>query len=132
MHLSRSLPMFFSNHCCKKDFSTSCFEQLFSLCVWSSLQQGINQCYKESWCANKSENQERSGLSCVSYSKGWIGKRNKWDIRHVFHMMVVPTLFLHGFLGHSSVQLDLKTSITGVHINNFAASNRLWPADKYF
>lgn len=36
----------------------------------------------------------------------------------------VPGYFLHGFLGHSSVQLALKTLITDVHIKNFAASNR--------
>lgn len=44
----------------------------------------------------------------------------------------VQCYFVHVFSGHSSAQLVLKTSVTGVHIKNFAASNRLWPADKYF
>lgn len=39
-------------------------------------------------------NQERRDLSRVSYPKGWVGEGSKWDMLHVFHITVMPSVIL--------------------------------------
>lgn len=79
-------------------------------------------------------NQERSGLSCVSYPKGWVGEER--EVKQMGCASRVPyqdyaqCYFVHVSSSHNSVHLALKTSLTGVPIRNFAVSNKWWLADK--